>query len=148
VTSKSPSAQLVARLLASLRAQRSDAPAAALDIAVAAFHRTSHELSRWVGVGGCQALLSRALKRAAAQHPGLSGIGLELGSPPHLTGLDEGVEAHGGKAMRAGLEASLVILYELMGRLIGDDLATKLAELSMTNGVPGAAQSPDGEPSA
>ena len=145
---KSASAQLVARLLASVRARDSVSAGSRVDVAAAAFHRTSDELTRWVGAGCCQALLARALKRAAVEHPGLAGLGLEIGSPPRLTGFPEGIEAHGGKEMRAGLEASLVVLYDLLGRLIGDDLTTKLAELSMTKDVPGAAQPPDGEHSA
>lgn len=139
------SARLVTRLLAGTR-PKAGAAGGPLDNVAAAFDRTSHELSRWLGSGGCHELLARALKQVAVRHPALSRITLTAGSHPHLNGLAESLEASGPVATSAGLEAALVALFELLGRLIGEDLSTRLAELAMTNGAPDGAHPHDTEP--
>jgi hypothetical protein len=97
-------------------------------------------LCRSLGATGCDALLTQALRRARAGHPALSGLGIVGGPQPHLDRLAETVEAHGAKKVAAGLEAALVALFEQLNRLIGADLSTTLAELSMSNDVPDAAK--------
>jgi hypothetical protein len=88
------------------------------------------ELSRWVGPDGCHALFTRALAQARTDYPPLLQIKLRAGSEPYIGGVAETVVAYGDAATGKGLESMLVHLVELLGRLIGDDMATKLIERS------------------
>lgn len=48
-----------------------------------------------------------------------------------MGGVPETITAHGDAATAEALESMLVHLVELLGRLIGDDMATKLIERSV-----------------
>jgi hypothetical protein len=87
-------------------------------------------LSRWVGPDGCHALFTRALAEARREHPSLDEIRLRVGSQPYIGGVAETVAAYGDATTAKSLESMLVHLVELLGRLIGDDMATKLIERS------------------
>jgi hypothetical protein len=87
------------------------------------------DFSRWIGADGCDALFARALARAQHDHPALNDIHLGR-SDSCLDGVAESVQAHGASAVAEGLEEMLVALIELLGRLIGDDMASKLIEQS------------------
>jgi len=89
-----------------------------------------HELSRWVGPDGCHALFTRALAEARDEFPPLAQIQLRPGSEPYIGGVGETVAAYGDTATATALEWMLIHLVELLGRLIGDDMATKLIERS------------------
>lgn len=131
--------QLAARLIA--HAQETGTPSA-IDAAALAMHRMSGELSRLLGVDGCLALLTRVLARARQSHPALADVGIVLGSNPHLE-LPEGIEGEAALEVAAGLETALADLFDLLGRLIGDDLSVQLADLSLANATPDAAKSDD-----
>jgi hypothetical protein len=88
------------------------------------------ELSRWVGSDGCHALFTRALAEARTEYPPLGQIKLRVGSEPYIGGVAETVGAYGDAATAKALESMLVRLVELLGRLIGDDMAMKLIERS------------------
>jgi hypothetical protein len=88
------------------------------------------DLSRWIGTDGCHALFARALLRTQSGHPALRDIRLGGGSDSCLEGVPESVKVHGASAVGEGLEAMLVALIELLARLIGDDMATRLIEQS------------------
>jgi hypothetical protein len=133
---------LAARLIARARKSGGAPATGGLGAVETAFHLVLAELSRWIGAGGCHALLTQALRKARADHPALAAI--VSASDARLDRLTESVEAHGAKEIAAGLEAALVALIDLLGRLIGDDLSTKLVEMSMKNDVPDAAK-PDAE---
>jgi hypothetical protein len=81
-----------------------------------------------VGLDGCHALFTRALAEARQQHELLAGITLHARSTPYLHGIREAVEKYGSAATAAALQAMLVILIELLGRLIGIDMAASLIE--------------------
>jgi hypothetical protein len=141
---------VVAQLIDHARADGRDAKSGAASAAATAFERMSAELSRWVGTVGCHALLKQALRQASDTHPVLSKVGLVSGSHartsgsyPSLDRLAESVEVHSAKEITAGLEAALVVLFELLDRLIGYELSIKLAEASMTTSVFVAAKSED-----
>lgn len=53
---------------------------------------------------------------------------LRARSTPYLDGVTETVEQYGAEETREALESMLVTLIELLGRLIGDDMARKLIE--------------------
>jgi hypothetical protein len=91
-------------------------------------HLTAFELSRWLGPDGSNALLQRALKRASRSHPVLGDIGVVANSAPVLVGVDDCVAAAGVAPVSAGLTATLLELFELLARMVGDDLTTKLAD--------------------
>jgi hypothetical protein len=61
----------------------------------------------------------------------LEQIQLRARSEPYIDGVAETIMAHGDPATAEGLEAMLVHLIELLGRLIGDDMAMKLIERSL-----------------
>lgn len=125
-----------------------DASAAAT---IAAAQRTfvlvTRGLSRWFGPFGAQVLVTRALGTARAQHSVLADVSMT--ETAGLTGLDEVILVHGVDAISDGIVGVISALAELLGRLIGDDLATSLINQSLnpqlTNGraVPGA--TPDDE---
>lgn len=81
-------------------------------------------LGRWIGVEGYRALFGRALVVAQTEHPVLGGL-LRRDEPgaPDTAGA---VTRYGAEAMAAGMVALLVALIELLGRVIGDEMAVRL----------------------
>ena len=122
-----PARQIVRRLINSRRSDVTDGESAA---SAAAGDHLYRELSRWVGSDGCHALFIRALAEARREYTPLGQIQLRAGSDPYIGGVAETVGAYGDAATAKALEAMLVQLVELLGRLIGDDMATKLIERS------------------
>ena len=118
------------RLIESSRSegQGADSPARA---AAAACDRLYRELSRWVGRDGCHALFTRALAQARTDHPALGKIQLHARAEPYIDGVAEAIIAQGDPATAQALEAMLVSLVELLGRLIGDDMSMRLIERSL-----------------
>jgi hypothetical protein len=117
----------VRRLIDSLGSERTDGDASSRAAAADHLYR---ELSRWVGPDGCHALFTRALAEARSEHPSLDEIRLGVGSQPYIGGVAETIAAYGDATTAKSLESMLVHLVELLGRLIGDDMATKLIERS------------------
>ena len=104
------------------------------DELVAAQHaceRLFTELRYWVGAEGGRVLFRRALSQARDDHQSLESIQLQMSSEALLSGLRDAADAHGTTATIAGIEAVLVALMQLLGRLIGDDMTLKFAEDSM-----------------
>ena len=127
---ESPSRQIARRLIESHRPQRAEGHTSAR-AAAAACDQLYRELSRWVGPDGCHALFTRALAQARTEYPALGQIQLRARSEPYIDGVAETIMAHGDPATAEGLEAMLVHLIELLGRLIGDDMAMKLIDRSL-----------------
>ena len=117
-------------LIESRRQQGTGADTAARAAASACDH-LYRELSRWVGVDGCHALFARALPQARVEHPALAQIQLHARSEPYIDGLAATIMAYGDAATAEALESMLVRLIELLGRLIGDDMAAKLIGRSL-----------------
>ncbi|HWZ59257.1 MAG TPA: hypothetical protein VNW46_09795 [Gemmatimonadaceae bacterium] len=94
--------------------------------------RVSDELARWIGSDGCRALFARALAtaQAAGDHPALEMVRISARSVYCLDGLTESAARHGAAAATEGAEAVLAALIELLGHLIGDDMAYNLLEQS------------------
>jgi len=82
-------------------------------------------LGRWIGAEGYRALLDRALGLVRAKHPVLDGLSC-LGGDEPLTAA--AVRAHGAAEVAAGMEALVAALIELLGRIIGEDMAVRLVE--------------------
>ena len=126
-----PSArQLARRLIDTRRSERAGGDSTARAAAAACDH-LYRELSRWVGSDGCHALFTRALAQARIEYPALEQIQLRPRSEPYIDGVAETIMAHGDAATAEALELMLARLVELLGRLIGDDMAMKLIERSL-----------------
>jgi hypothetical protein len=123
-----PSSAAVTDAARRLWARVADATSAPEEVAVAA-ERICTELrtglGRWIGAEGYRALLDRALGLARAKHPALDGLSC-LGGDEPLTAA--AVRAHGAAEVAAGMEALVAALIELLGRIIGEDMAVRLVE--------------------
>ncbi|HVS61476.1 MAG TPA: hypothetical protein VHE82_12355 [Gemmatimonadaceae bacterium] len=128
--SQPPARQIAHRLIDSRRSERAGGDTAARAAAAACDH-LYRELSRWVGSDGSNALFTRALAQARTEYPALERIQLRPQSEPYIDGLAETIMAHGDAAATEALESMLAHLVELLGRLIGDDMAMKLIERSL-----------------
>lgn len=106
--------------------------------AAAACDDLYRNLSRWIGPDGCHALFKRALAETRAAHPALEQIRLRAHSDPYMEGVAEALAEHGDAATADAFESLLFSLVELLGRLIGDDMASKLIERSLAAPNPGA----------
>jgi hypothetical protein len=62
----------------------------------------------------------------------LGAIQLHARSEPYTKGVAEAIIPHGDPATADGLEALLIRLIEILGRLIGDDMSTILIERSLS----------------
>ena len=90
----------------------------------------SANLSRWFGIDGTNALFARALVRAQADYPALANVRYSHQSAVCLERLAESARLHGADAAADGVAAILTALIELLGRLIGEDIAMRLLEPS------------------
>jgi hypothetical protein len=124
-------ARQTARRLISARRPGHGGRDSAARTAAAACDALYRELSRWVGPDGCHALFTRALAQARTEHPALGQVQLHARAEPYIDGVAEAIIAHGDPATAEALESMLVHLVELLGRLIGDDMAMKLIERSL-----------------
>jgi hypothetical protein len=136
---QAPSRQLARRLIEARRSERSDGDTPARAAAEAS-DRLYRELSRWVGLDGCYALFARALSQAQTDYPALGQILVSARSQPHIDGVAETIVACGDPATAEGIEFMLERLVELLGRLIGDDMAKKLIERSLAAPEPGSSE--------
>lgn len=104
------------------------------------------ELSRWFGPFGVQALFTRALADARAGHPALAAVGVRGAGEPWLDGLPDAARAHGARAATEGVVTILAALIDLLGRLIGEDMAVNLVSQAMLVAASGV--EPDAGPNA
>jgi hypothetical protein len=121
----------VARRLIDARRANGNATGGAARAGAEACGKLYVDLSRWVGSDGCHALFTRALTEVRARHPALAQIHLRVRSDPYVDGVAETTAAHGEAAAAQALEAMLAFLIELLGRLIGEDMAMKLIQRSV-----------------
>ena len=128
--------QIVRRLMDGCEPGRAGGDTAAC--AAAACDDLYRNLSRWVGPDGSHALFKRALAEKRAEHPALEQIQLRAHSDPYMDGVGEALVEHGDAATADAFESLLFSLVELLGRLVGDDMASKLIEQSLAAPKPGA----------
>ena len=127
------SAALLARELVARAAKVTATSTTSGDSIRAASERTCRVLSRSLGASGFHALLTRSLEQARQEHPLLVDLRVRKLPEAMLGGLPELDAAHGGPAVDAALGAMLVVLLELLGRLIGDDMVARLVDQADTN---------------
>jgi hypothetical protein len=82
-------------------------------------------LGRWIGAQGYRVLLERALSQTRAEHPALGGLSCLAEYEPVTAAA---VRAQGPGDVAAGLVAFVAALVELLGRIIGDEMAVRLVE--------------------
>lgn len=128
-----PGVRELTRRLVARELSQGDAPDVAAAAVQAACERVYGALSRWLGANGSHALFTRALAQAQVEHPLLRDIRFRTDSESGLEGVTESIQVHGVAAVAAGLESLLVTLIELLGRLVGDDMAARLIEQSGPN---------------
>ena len=104
--------------------------------AAATLDHLYRDLARWVGFDGCHALFVRALAEARTDHPLLETIELRPRETPYLVGVAETAEKQGSRKTEQALEAMLVIVIGVLGRLIGDEMAATLIQ----RGLPESAE--------
>jgi hypothetical protein len=129
MTQKSAAASQVARLLWARASDGADSP----EEVVAATERTCIQLraglGRWIGAMGYRALLDRALVLARAEHPVLGSLSCYGGDEVMLTAA---LRTHGAAEMAAGMVALVSRLVDLLGRIIGEEMALRLVEQTGT----------------
>jgi hypothetical protein len=89
----------------------------------------SEGLSRLFGPYGALALVTRALTAARANHIALADVSVITDAATRvavLAGIERTARLHGAKAATEGFVGWAAALYDLLGRLIGDDLASRL----------------------
>lgn len=101
---------------------------AGVDVAARAAHLCSQldaGLSRWVGAVGYHALLDRALGLTRPAHPALTNVSCRIDD---TASLESAIRVHGGQPVADGMIALLENLIDLLGRIIGEDLAAHLID--------------------
>ena len=93
-------------------------------------------LTRWIGSEGYRALVNRALAQARAEHPAIAGLQCQ-GGDVEVVAVAVGV--HSAAEVREGLLALVARLIDLLSRLIGEDMATRLVEQAWAGGARPAA---------
>ena len=88
-------------------------------------------LGRWIGAEGYRALLDRALVLAVTDHPVLGSISCHDGD---ALAAAAAARAHGATELANGLVALVATLTELLGRIIGEEMAVRLVERAGTSG--------------
>jgi hypothetical protein len=125
MTQKSAAATEVARHVWERAVGDSGAPE---DVAVAATRMCTElraGLTRWVGAMGYRALIDQALLLARAEHPALGSLSCHGGDEPVTTAA---VRAHSADEVATGMVALVAALVELLGRIIGEEMAVCLVE--------------------
>ena len=127
------SARHLTRRLVARASTQGEAPDVAAVAPQAACERAYRHLARSFGVAGSQALLARALTQAQARQPVLRDLRLgRQQSEPALLGVPEMILSHGAPKVAAALETVLEELLGVLGRLLGDDMVTRLVEQTST----------------
>lgn len=86
-------------------------------------------LSRWFGPYGALALVTRALTSARENHVALAPVWVTTDAATRvaaLAGIGESKRLHGSAAVLEGFVVWTAALSDLLGRLIGEDLASRL----------------------
>jgi hypothetical protein len=97
--------------------------------------KLSAGLSRWIGVEGYRALLDRAVGSTRAEHPALGGLACLHRDEPVAAA---NVRAPGAAEVAAGMVALVAALIELLGRIIGEEMAVRFVEQIGTSSPRGA----------
>lgn len=86
-------------------------------------------LSRWVGAEGYRALLDRALVLSVTEHPVLNSISCHDGD---VLAAVAAARTHGAAQLATGIVTLVSTLTELLGRIVGEEIAMQLVERAGT----------------
>ena len=86
-------------------------------------------LRRWIGSDGYRALLDRSLANVRQAHPALEALSCLGADESEMT---TAVREHGADQVEAGVMALVAALIELLGRILGEDMAAQLVEKAAT----------------
>jgi hypothetical protein len=125
MTPRSPAATDVARRLWARIAADAITPGEVTTAAERLGSQLRSGLGRWIGADGYRALLDRALALVRAEHPALGGLSCLGEDNPATTAA---AQAYGAREVAAGVVALVAALIELLGRIIGDEMASHLVE--------------------
>jgi hypothetical protein len=87
--------------------------------------RVFEDLASAVGPDGVAALVARAVATMQNEHPAIASMRRTDGAAAHLD-VAAAIEAHGPEAARAGVEAVLAALIDILSALIGADMTRHL----------------------
>jgi hypothetical protein len=124
----SPAAQELARRLLARETSTAGEPAMIAAALQRALVRVSANLCDSLGDDGHSALLGRALARTESDHPALKDLRKLNHGGINLDGIVASVEARGVAPVTAAVEALLAALVDVLGRLIGEDMAMRLLD--------------------
>lgn len=86
-------------------------------------------LQRWIGAEGYRALLDRAVRLTIDDHPVLGELARPEGNPPVAASR---LEAYGAEAIAEAIAEGMVALVatvtQVLGRIIGEEMAVQLLE--------------------
>ena len=82
-------------------------------------------LGRWVGAEGYRALLDRALVLSVTEHPVLKSISCHDGD---VLAAVAAARTHGAAQLATGIVTLVTTLTELLGRIVGQEVAVHLVE--------------------
>ena len=88
-------------------------------------------LSRWIGAEGFRALFARATSLAQAEHPDLAIQWLD-----GTGAITDAVSRHDAEQMTASLVAQLAAVIDLLGRIIGQEMAMQLVKQAGSVSLP------------
>ncbi len=108
-----------------------DADGTRAAVAALAVGEVSRALCTWIGAEGCHALMTRARTEARLGHPSIEALRLRARAVPYVEGVAECIAQNGERATADAILAMLVAFIDLLGRLIGTDMATNLIERSL-----------------
>jgi hypothetical protein len=92
-------------------------------------------LTRWIGADGYRALINRALEQARATHPAIAHLHCQSGD---LEEVAAAVGGHSAAKVREGVLDLVALLVDLLGRLIGEEMAVRLVEQAGAGSAPSA----------
>lgn len=92
-------------------------------------------LSRWVGAEGYRSLLDRALVLSVTEHPVLNSISCHDGDALAAVAA---ARQHGATELATGVVVLVATVTELLGRIIGEEMAVQLVERAGTPGSVGS----------
>jgi hypothetical protein len=123
-TSAATSAEIVRRILH--REAGSSGQVITAEALQRACTRVCENLSDSLGEDGCTALLARSLARTEEAHPALKIVRHANGRGITLDGVAASIDKYGIEVVTPAIEALLAALVDVLGRLIGEDMAERL----------------------
>jgi hypothetical protein len=131
MTTPSATARELAAKLVDRENRSGDKAATSASAAAFAGDDLYRALSRWIGRDGCHALFARARAQEQPANQALDALKLNPRHEPYITGVDDSIGEYGDGATADAIESMIVGMIELLGRLIGVDMATSLIERSL-----------------